>query len=62
MVRIARRPIKRKWTAADDALLRQHSKDRTPVAKVSRQMQRTMGALRVRACLLGIGLGTQQWT
>jgi hypothetical protein len=45
------------WTKALEAELRKHSKARTPVEKVSKQMKRTVGALRQRALALGIGLG-----
>jgi hypothetical protein len=37
--------------------LKAHSKARTPVAKVSKAMKRTVGALRRRAGILGVGLG-----
>ena len=39
--------VKRKpWTKPLLAELRKHSKARTPVAKIARQMKRTVGALR----------------
>jgi hypothetical protein len=47
----------RPWTKADHRELRAHSKNRTPVAKISRAMKRTAGALRQQALKLGIGLG-----
>ena len=48
------------WTKAMQAELRKHSKARTPVAKISKQMKRTIGALRQQAFSLGIGLGHQR--
>ena len=48
------------WTKAMQAELRKHSKARTPVAKISKQMKRTVGALRQQAFQLGIGLGHQR--
>ena len=48
------------WTRADRAELRKHSKSRTPVAKVSKLMKRTIGALRQQASGMGIGLGHQR--
>ena len=48
------------WTKAMNAELRQHSKARTPVAKISKQMKRTVGALRQQALKLGVGLGHQR--
>ena len=40
--------------------LRRHSRARTPVAKISKQIKRTIGALRQQAFQLGIGLGHQR--
>ena len=48
---------RRPWTKADHRELKAHSKDRTPVANISRSMKRTAGALRQQALKLGIGLG-----
>jgi hypothetical protein len=52
----ARRVIK-PWTKEDVRMLKAHSKARTPVTKVSKVMKRTVGALRRRAGILGVGLG-----
>jgi len=59
---MAKKSKKRKqvaWTKALHAKLRKHSKARTPVAKISKLMKRTVGALRQQALKLGIGLGHQ---
>ena len=48
------------WTKKLHAELRKHSKARTPVTKISKQMKRTVGALRQQALKLGIGLGHQR--
>ena len=45
------------YTAADTKLLRQHSKARTPIAKIAKLMKRSEGSLRQKALRLGIGLG-----
>jgi hypothetical protein len=37
--------------------LRKHSKAKTPVEKISKQMKRSVGALRQQVLKLGIGLG-----
>jgi hypothetical protein len=37
--------------------LRKHSKAKTPVEKISKQMKRSVGALRQQALKPGIGLG-----
>ena len=55
----ARRIIK-PWTKDDVRKLKAHSKARTPVAKISKEMKRTVGALRRRAGILGIGLGERR--
>jgi hypothetical protein len=52
----ARRVVK-PWTKEDVRTLKAHSKARTPVTKVSKVMKRTVGALRRRAGILGVGLG-----
>ena len=51
------RPRGAAWTGAMHAELRKHSKARTPIAKISKQMKRTVGALRQQALKLSIGLG-----
>ncbi|MBV9563327.1 MAG: hypothetical protein JOY90_23210 [Bradyrhizobium sp.] len=48
------------YTAADVKLLKQHSKSRTPVAKIAKAMKRSEGSLRQKALKLGIGLGHQR--
>ncbi len=52
----ARRPFSKE----DIKALRAHSKARTPVAKIAKQMKRTEGSLRQKAIKLGIGLGHQR--
>jgi hypothetical protein len=54
------RPTRKPYTAADIKLLKQHSKARTPVAKISKQMKRSVGSLRQKALRLGLGLGHQR--
>jgi len=57
MVRKAKRIVRREYTKADVKELRAHSKARTPVAKIAKQMKRTEGSLRQKALALSIGLG-----
>jgi hypothetical protein len=58
MAKKAKRRAKRvPWTKADKAELRKHSKSKTPVARISKLMKRTVGALRQQALTLGISLG-----
>ena len=60
MAKATKKNIRRRgaaWTKAMHAELRKHSKARTPVSKISKQMKRTVGALRQQALKLGIGLG-----
>jgi hypothetical protein len=56
----AKKRTRREWTAGDLKTLRTHSRQRTPVLKISKQMKRTIGALRVKASELGLGLGHQR--
>jgi len=57
----AKKKVTRKqYTAADIKLLKQHSKARTPVARIVKQMKRSEGSLRQKALSLGIGLGHQR--
>jgi hypothetical protein len=53
---MAKRKV-RAWTKKDIAELKVHSKARTPVAKISKVMKRTVGALRRKAGIVGIRLG-----
>jgi hypothetical protein len=55
-----KRTIKRTWEPADLKALKAHSKNKTPVKKISREMKRTIGALRWKAHQIGIGLGKAQ--
>jgi hypothetical protein len=52
-----KRPRGAAWTKAMHSELRKHSKAKTPVEKISKQMKRSVGALRQQALKLGIGLG-----
>jgi hypothetical protein len=45
------------WSKSDDRALKAHSKRKTSVVKISKEMKRTTGALRQRAHALGISLG-----
>lgn len=61
MAKAKKRKLTRKeYTTADVKLLKQHSKARTPVAKIAKQMKRSEGSLRQKALKLGIGLGHQR--
>jgi hypothetical protein len=55
-----KKSVRKPYTAADTKLLRQHSKAKTPVRKIAKQMKRSEGSLRQRARTLGIGLGHQR--
>jgi len=45
------------WTATDVRELKTHSRKKTPVAKISKAMKRTEGAIRQKALSLEIGIG-----
>ena len=52
-----KRTQRRSWTKEDHRELKAHSKNKTPVARISRAMKRTVGALRQQAFALGLSLG-----
>ena len=57
----AKKTVKRReWTREDEKLLKRHSRERTPIAKLSKAFKRTPGALRQKAYAMGIGLGHQR--
>jgi hypothetical protein len=53
----AKRVKRREWSAQDERALRKHSRSKTPVKKISRDLKRTPGALKQKARGLGIPLG-----
>jgi hypothetical protein len=54
----AKKRVKRRsWTRADEKELRKHSRAKTPVAKISKMMKRTAGALRQQARKMEMPLG-----
>jgi len=53
----AKKRIRVDYTKADVRELRAHSKARTPVRKIAKEMKRSEGSLRQKAVALGIGLG-----
>jgi hypothetical protein len=55
-----KKTVRREWTKEDIKELKAHSKARTPVAKISKEMKRTVGALRQKALHIGVGLGHQR--
>jgi hypothetical protein len=48
------------YTKEDVRKLKAHSKARTPLKKISKELKRTEGSLRQKALTLGIGLGHQR--
>jgi hypothetical protein len=45
------------WTKENIRDLKAHSKSKTPVAKIAKQMKRSEGAIRQKALALEIGIG-----
>jgi hypothetical protein len=45
------------WTKQHVSDLKAHSKSKTPVAKISKSMKRTPGAIRQKALSLGLPIG-----
>ena len=52
--------VRREWTKADIKDLKAHSKASTPVVTIAKMTERSAGALRQKALVLGIGLGHQR--
>jgi hypothetical protein len=57
MARKAKAVRRVRWKKSDDRTLKAHSKRKTPVVRISKEMKRTIGALRQRAFNLGVPLG-----
>jgi hypothetical protein len=57
MVRGKRRSVRGEWTPNDVRELKKHSKSKTPVKAIAKQMKRTPGAVRQKAKNLGISIG-----
>ena len=57
MAKKTMRARRREWTKQDVREIKGHSRARTPVAKMSKLMKRTVGALRQKALHLGLSLG-----
>jgi hypothetical protein len=51
---------RRRWTSADVRELKSLAKRRTPVAKISKSLKRTVGATAVKAHQLGVSLSTRR--
>jgi hypothetical protein len=60
MAKATKRVLRKEWTKDDVRELKNHSKAKTPVVKISKAMKRTVGALRQKALNLGLGLGHQR--
>ena len=54
---MAKRIVRREWTAQDEKELKKHSKNKTPVKAISKALKRTPGAIRQKARNLGISVG-----
>jgi hypothetical protein len=48
---------RKEWTKDDLRSLKQYSREKLPVKKISRLLSRTEGALRTKAHTMGIALG-----
>ena len=51
---------RREYTKAEVKELRAHSKAKTPVVRIAKLTERSVGSLRQKALTLGIGLGHQR--
>jgi len=57
MAKRTKRAPRKAWTKQDLRELKQHSRAKSPVVKISKAMKRTVGALRQKAFGLGLSLG-----
>jgi hypothetical protein len=57
MAMAGRRTKRVAWTVKDVSSLKIHSRKKTPVAKISKVMKRTEGAIRQKALALDISIG-----
>jgi hypothetical protein len=60
MAKKAKKISRRPFTKEDIKALRAHSKARTPVVKISKQLKRSAASIRQKASKLGIGIGHQR--
>lgn len=60
MAKKTKKAKRRPFTKQDVKALRAHSKARTPVTKISKEMRRSVGSIRQKALRLGIGIGHQR--
>ena len=57
---IKKKATRRAWTSSDVKELKSLAKKRTPVAKISKALKRTIGATAVKAHQLGVSLDTRR--
>ncbi|MEA2938358.1 MAG: hypothetical protein QOC56_1862 [Alphaproteobacteria bacterium] len=60
MAKKTKRAKRREWTNENVRELRRHSREKTPVVKISKLAKRTVAALRQKAFQLGLSLGHQR--
>jgi hypothetical protein len=56
----AKKVQRKRFTKQDIKTLKSHSKARTPITKIAKELKRTVASLRNKAVKLGIGLGHQR--
>ena len=57
MAKKRKKRVYKTWTKDDLKALRQHSRAKTPVAKMSKLLKRTEGTIRMKAYALGLSVG-----
>lgn len=57
MAKKAKKRAYKTWSRSDLQSLRKHSRERTPVKKVGRELKRTEATIRMKAYSLGLSMG-----
>ncbi|WFU52269.1 hypothetical protein QA639_21410 [Bradyrhizobium pachyrhizi] len=60
MAKKSKKAVRVPYSKDDVKALKAHSRARTPVDKIAKQMKRSVPALRAKAHQMGIGLGVNQ--
>jgi hypothetical protein len=57
MAKKSKKRVYKHWTKDDLKELKRHSREKTPVSKISKALKRTEGTIRMKAYQLGFSVG-----